>query len=530
MSSPDVIDLDKSDKNRSVREFAGLSAQTPDPRREPAEGAIYEVEDPENLPQDAKAHDVTLFADEQGDEVPVHIWIAQSEQERWTGLSDKTALQDDEGMLFDWGEFGVRGLTMRNMSFPIDMVFIDEKGYVQRTVEYVQPEDDETYKAACRYALELSAGFCEEHGITTDWRVYRPTIQEDPSVFDLSKQTVQFGNVGGDPFQTYDALEAFVEDLYEAGAEQVYLGDETFEDASGHHDRPVRVDGLSVEEAEEVMADYEDEVLALLGPKEKSAERVWVNSVHEAPDDVLVRCHPEKGLYYQKQMETPPGVPAGAQYLAPDEEPPEGASTYEGPQGATYYLPEGEEDQTPSTDSFGGHEGTETVDQSFTVDSEDSRAFLSYTTGGHQEMNEALRSGEDVPEEAETISRYIQEAPEFDEPVDVYRGLTAPNDLADQLRQSEGGQIELGGFQSTSHDPQVATGFTNFDEDSETPVLMSIETDKGLPMYNMEGGPAADEAAGEQELLLGHDWTYEIQDIEETDDGLVVDMEVVSRE
>jgi len=345
-SEPNIHDLDKGTEKISMRRFTALASETPDPTREPAEGDIYEVEDEENLPEDAKAQTIALFRNEEDDEdLPVHVWVNTSDQARHVGLSNHEKINRDEGMLFDWGEFGTHGLTMRNMSFPIDMVFLDERGYVQQIVERVQPEDPNTYTSACQYALELSSGFCEKHEIDTSWRVFNevrefetnPQIVDvsdrhqekfyqqffgwdeeeienamslpEPTVLELDKQDepIHFTNVGGDPFQDYEDLKDFCAELEDAGGE-VLLGDEPWEHASGHHDRPVIVYGLTMGEVEEIWSDYEDDALAIGGPTTKQEEDVdaheeagqivRVDNVHQAPEDVVVHSHEDLGLFY----------------------------------------------------------------------------------------------------------------------------------------------------------------------------------------------------------------------------------------
>lgn len=234
----------------------------------------------------------------------------------------------------------------------------------------------------------------------------------------------------------------------------------------------------------------------------------------------------------EKQMETPPGVPNGAQYLGPDEEAPEGSSTYEGPQGATYYVPPGSDNpDRAEIEDFGGL--TETSDpQTPDIDADkgDRKEFLGYMSSGHEQINDALRGDEemtdDIRRHIDVVGSYIEEAPDFEEPAEVYRGLTASPDLADQLRQAEGQEIEMGGFQSTSTNPEVANRFTDYGDEGDIPVMMNIETESGLPIdnTNLESGTGGEE----QEVLLGHNWTYQVQNVEETGDGLLVDMEVVS--
>lgn len=88
-------------------------------------------------------------------------------------------------------------------------------------------------------------------------------LAEEP---DSSDRTVRFGNFGGDPFGDEDILAAFVEVLQEAGAEEIRLGDEVFGEHDGIHDRPVVVEGLSLEDAEAVWAEFEDDAQGLGGP------------------------------------------------------------------------------------------------------------------------------------------------------------------------------------------------------------------------------------------------------------------------
>lgn len=189
MTKPDIVDIDLEKQNAMpMRQFAALASETPDPVGEEVDGDIYEVEDAENLPTESKSQEIIILKYEDK-EVPLHAWVANSYKERHEGLSGKNRIQDDEGMLFDWGEYALRGLTMRGMNFPVDMIFFDDLGYVQKIVKNVEPGDDTSYRAPCRYALEAPAGLCEEHGIGKGWRGFRS--QGDPSVsktFSLTKR------------------------------------------------------------------------------------------------------------------------------------------------------------------------------------------------------------------------------------------------------------------------------------------------------------------------------------------------------
>jgi len=314
---PDIIELDAEPANKQgitdVSSFAALSAQTPEPSRERVEGEAFEVADPENLPQDAKSRRRLVLASDE-DEVFLSVWVADNDESRYEGLSQKEGLDERHGMLFDWGEIGMNSLVMREMSFPIDMIFLDDMGYVRDIYRDVAPDDDQPRASVARYALEVPAGFAEKYGIDESWQGF---IEETADVHKENVEVVNVGaevdkdnevywsNVGGDPFQDYDVLGEFCEALEDEGA-TVLLGDEPWDEATGHHDRPVRAFGITLEDAEEVWEEYEDDALAIGGPSSKQEQDfavediVFVDNVHEAPDGVTVHATPgdETKLYY----------------------------------------------------------------------------------------------------------------------------------------------------------------------------------------------------------------------------------------
>lgn len=163
-----------------MRRFTSLASETPDPERRRVDGDVYEVRDADKLPAAAKGRDRIAFVDEMtgSDVIEADVFWASTREERRLGLSRKGSLDEHEGMIFEWGDFGKHALTMRNMSFPVDMVFVDDLGTVTKVVENVQPGDDEAYVGASKYAIELPAGFCEKHGIKRAWSVFRV---ENPS-------------------------------------------------------------------------------------------------------------------------------------------------------------------------------------------------------------------------------------------------------------------------------------------------------------------------------------------------------------
>lgn len=96
------------------------------------------------------------------------ILLADSEEERVLGLSDKDHLDNDQGMLFMFGENGNHGIWMKDMKFSIDIIWLDSKFQV---VDYISDVAPESYpnvfkpKKPAKYVLEVNSGFIKANGI-----------------------------------------------------------------------------------------------------------------------------------------------------------------------------------------------------------------------------------------------------------------------------------------------------------------------------------------------------------------------------
>ena len=55
----------------------------------------------------------------------VDVEIASTAEEQYTGLSNHESLEEDAGLLFVYNEEKTRTFVMREMEFPIDIIFID---------------------------------------------------------------------------------------------------------------------------------------------------------------------------------------------------------------------------------------------------------------------------------------------------------------------------------------------------------------------------------------------------------------------
>jgi uncharacterized membrane protein (UPF0127 family) len=97
------------------------------------------------------------------------IEIVDSTEERRLGLSGRSSIGDDEGMLFVFDEAALTNcFWMKDMQFPIDMVWLDEDKKVITVIESVDPS---TYpesvcpESPAKYGLELQSAQAKVLGI-----------------------------------------------------------------------------------------------------------------------------------------------------------------------------------------------------------------------------------------------------------------------------------------------------------------------------------------------------------------------------
>jgi uncharacterized membrane protein (UPF0127 family) len=101
----------------------------------------------------------------------VELMLNEKHQER--GLMYRRALADDRGMLFAWNRPTVHTFWMHNTCIPLDMLFIDEEGYVAGIVENAPTLNDEGRSVPCpvTYVLEVNAGWSRQHGVAPGQKV-----------------------------------------------------------------------------------------------------------------------------------------------------------------------------------------------------------------------------------------------------------------------------------------------------------------------------------------------------------------------
>ena len=98
--------------------------------------------------------------------------VAATDEQKTKGLAVKNSLAENEAMLFVFDNEAQHTFWMKNMKFPIDIIWIGSDKRVVHIEHNLQPCSSEllcpTYKpvADSLYVLETVAGFAERHGIT----------------------------------------------------------------------------------------------------------------------------------------------------------------------------------------------------------------------------------------------------------------------------------------------------------------------------------------------------------------------------
>ncbi len=100
--------------------------------------------------------------------VDVRVEIADNDRERSLGLSGREALLPGTGMLFVFDASGSYNFWMKDMKFPIDIIWIDEDALVVWIEKNVSPNTfPKTFTSTqpAKYVLEVPAGFADRHEI-----------------------------------------------------------------------------------------------------------------------------------------------------------------------------------------------------------------------------------------------------------------------------------------------------------------------------------------------------------------------------
>jgi uncharacterized membrane protein (UPF0127 family) len=109
----------------------------------------------------------------------VAVRIADTNTKRCVGLSNTESLGDGEGMLFVHENADTYAYVMRDMAFPLDIVFVAGNGTVTE-IHHAATEPGESgdeltrYRGPGKYVLEVPRGYTNATGLDVGDRVVVP--------------------------------------------------------------------------------------------------------------------------------------------------------------------------------------------------------------------------------------------------------------------------------------------------------------------------------------------------------------------
>ena len=98
--------------------------------------------------------------------------VANTEEDRRTGLMFRSSLPENQGMLFVYETEGRYAMWMKNTNVALSVAFIDRNGIILN-IEDMEPhtEDSHGSKGSAKYSLEMNQGWFKNRGIKKGDRV-----------------------------------------------------------------------------------------------------------------------------------------------------------------------------------------------------------------------------------------------------------------------------------------------------------------------------------------------------------------------
>lgn len=114
--------------------------------------------------------------------IKLNVEIADSAQKRAIGLMHRESMPLNSGMWFIYETPRTVAFWMRNTLIPLDMLFVDEHGEVQRIHKNARPLDETPIAGGndIQFVLELNAGLSDRYGLGVGDFVRHPSIKQDP--------------------------------------------------------------------------------------------------------------------------------------------------------------------------------------------------------------------------------------------------------------------------------------------------------------------------------------------------------------
>lgn len=124
----------------------------------------------------AKTVDITLAGKN------LNLLVADTMDLRFKGLSNYNTLGKHDGMLFIFSDLGQHEFVMRDMNFPLDIIWLNDKQVVD-IAPNLPPEKGRTEakltlypaRAPSSYVLEVPAGYAQNYGLKVgdSWKILK---------------------------------------------------------------------------------------------------------------------------------------------------------------------------------------------------------------------------------------------------------------------------------------------------------------------------------------------------------------------
>jgi len=124
----------------------------------------------ENVSVPFKESCVLTITNSDGEEVVINCEVPSTDEEKMTGLMYRDSLCDNCGMFYDYVD---GGFWMKNVNFPIEMIFINDNQIVDIKKANAQDETTIYPSVESNGNLEVNDGFCESNNISIGDKVYK---------------------------------------------------------------------------------------------------------------------------------------------------------------------------------------------------------------------------------------------------------------------------------------------------------------------------------------------------------------------
>ncbi len=103
--------------------------------------------------------------------VTLTVEIAKTPEDRQKGLSDRDSMAPDHGMLFVFDHEAAWAFWMKDMRFPLDIIWFNSDRhavFIKENLQPCTPQDCPAYSPPMNamYVLEVNAGFVHAHNTT----------------------------------------------------------------------------------------------------------------------------------------------------------------------------------------------------------------------------------------------------------------------------------------------------------------------------------------------------------------------------